>query len=170
MDALFRATGRASWVLAQVGKLCLAAMMILIVVDVAIRNLGGRPPIWTIPVCEYLLLYLAALGVPYLVRHKGHVAIALVVRALPPKPRRRWEACIAAASAIVMAYLAVLAAGMTHDAAVTGDFQIRAINVPAWIAYLPFALGFALAAVEFARYVVEPDSPFDRPADQADSL
>ncbi|MCW5773228.1 MAG: TRAP transporter small permease [Rhodospirillaceae bacterium] len=170
MDALFRLSGLASWALAQLGKLCLAATMILIVVDVAIRNLGGRPPIWTIPICEYLLLYIAALGIPYLARRKGHVLIEIVVRGLSSRLRPRWERAIGGAAAAVLLYLAIVAAGMTRDAAVTGDFQIRAINMPAWIAYLPFALGFALGAVEFLRYAAGRDSLFDRRAEETDSL
>jgi TRAP-type C4-dicarboxylate transport system permease small subunit len=170
MRAVFQASGSASWALAQLGKLCLAAMMILIVVDVAIRDLGGKPPIWTIPISEYLLLYIAALGVPYLARRKGHVMIEIVVRSLPARLRRPWEAGLAGAAAAIMLYLAVMAGVMTANAIATGDYQIRAINVPAWIAYLPFTVGFALAAIEFARYVVERDSLFDRRAEQTDSL
>ena len=170
MDAVFRASWRASVVLAQLGKACLALMAILIVVDVTIRNLGGKPPIWTIPVCEYLMLYMAGFGVPYLVRRKGHVVIEIVVRALRGRVRRKWERGIVAISAVVLLYLAVLGAVMTVDAIQTGDFQIKSINVPSWIAYLPLVLGFAVGALEFTRFLFVPDSMFDRRAEEADSL
>ena len=145
-------------------------MAILIVVDVTIRNLGGKPPIWTIPVCEYLMLYIAGFGVPYLVRRKGHVVIEIVVRALRGRVRRTWERGIVAISALVFFYLAVLGVVMTVDAVQTGDFQIKSINVPSWIAYLPLVLGFALGALEFMRFLFVPDSMFDRRAEEADSL
>lgn len=170
MQNLFRASWAASLILAQLGKACLAAMAIIIVVDVAIRNLGGRPPLWTIPVSEYLMLYMAGFGVPYLVRMKGHVVIEIVVRALRGRTRRAWEGAIAAVAAATFFGLAIIAGVMTEDAIRTGDFQIRAINVPTWIALVPLVLGLALGAVEFLRYLFVPESMFDRRAEEADSL
>ena len=170
MALLFRLSWRASLLLAQLGKACLALMAVLIVVDVAIRNLGGRPPLWTIPVCEYLMLYIAGLGVPYLVRRKGHVVIEIVVRALHGRIRRVWERAIAAIAAVTFFYLAALAAVMMADAIATGDFQVRAIEIPAWIAHPPLILGLGLGAIEFIRYLFVPESMFDRRAEETDAL
>ena len=170
MDAVFRASWRASLTLAWIGKACLALMAALIVADVAIRNLGGRPPIWTIPVCEYLMLYIAAFGVPYLVRRKGHVVIEILVGAVRGRTRRIWQIAVAGVSAATLLFLAALAARMTADAIASGDFQIRAINVPAWIAFLPLTIGLGLGAVEFARFLFVAESMFDKRAEEADSL
>ncbi len=170
MARLFRLSHALSVALAQAAKLCLAAIMMLIVADVAIRNFGGKPPIWTIPVCEYLMLYIAAFGVPILVRLKGHVVIEIVVRAVHGRARRLLETLIVVVSAAAFAFLAAIAIGMTADALRTGDFQIRSITIPAWVAHLPLAIGFALGALEFLRYLVERDSLFDRRAEDTDSL
>lgn len=170
MHLLFAASWRASLLLAQLAKACLALMAVAIIVDVAIRNLGGRPPIWTVPVCEYLMLYMAGFGVPFLVRRKGHVVLEIMVSALKGRVRRRWEHGIALVAGVTLLYLAGVAAYMTVDAIATGDFQVKAINVPAWIAYLPLLVGFGLGAVEFLRYLFVPDSLFQRRAEEADSL
>jgi TRAP-type C4-dicarboxylate transport system permease small subunit len=61
---VFDASYRVCRLLAQIAKLCLGLIVVLIVVDVTIRNLGGRPPLWTVPVTQYLILYITALGVP----------------------------------------------------------------------------------------------------------
>ena len=170
MQFLFAASWRASFALAQLAKACLALMALAIVADVAVRNLGGRPPIWTIPVCESLMVYMAGLGVPYLVRRKGHVVLEIVVRGLRGRVRRIWEAGIALTAAATLAFLAAVAAVMTADAIASGDFQVKAVNVPAWINLLPLVLGFALGAVEFARFLFVSDSLFERRAEDADSL
>lgn len=170
MRLLFAASWRASVLLAQVAKACLALMAAAIVADVAIRNLGGRPPIWTIPICEALMLYIAGFGLPYLVRRKGHVVLEVVVRSLHGRVRRIWERGIVLVAALVLLYLAGVAIDMTVVAFGTGDFQVKAINVPAWITTLPLAIGFALGAVEFARYLFVPDSFFERRAEEVDSL
>ena len=98
------------------------------------------------------------------------LVIEIVVRALRGRVRRNWERGIVATSAAVLLYLAVLGAVMTVDAVQTGDFQIKSINVPSWVAYLPLVLGFALGALEFTRFLFVPDSMFDRRAEEADSL
>ena len=54
--------------------------------------------------------------------------------------------------------------------AIECDFQIRALRVPTWVAYLPMPVGFLLAALEFARYPLVAQSMFDRRAADADSL
>ena len=170
MQSLFRASWRASLLLAQLAKACLALMALAIIADVAIRNLGGRPPIWTIPVCESLMVYMAGLGVPYLVRCKGHVVLEIVVRGLSGRVRRAWEGGIVLTAALTLLFLAGVAAFMTVDAIATGDFQVKAIEIPGWINLLPLVLGFALGAIEFARYLFVPDSLFERRAEDADSL
>jgi TRAP-type C4-dicarboxylate transport system permease small subunit len=167
---VFDVSYRISRLLAQVAKFCLGFIVILIVVDVTIRNLGGRPPLWTVPVTEYLMLYITALGVPYLVHTKGHVVITIVIDRLSPARRRRIERVIYLVSAACFLFIGLVALAMTFDAAVTGDFQIRAFKVPTWIAYLPMPIGLLLAAIEFARYLVVADSLFDRRAADADSL
>jgi TRAP-type C4-dicarboxylate transport system permease small subunit len=104
------------------------------------------------------------------VRAKGHVLISIVVGRLSGAPRRRLERVIYSVSAACFLFLGLVALAMTVDAAVTGDFQLRAFKVPTWIAYLPMPIGFVLAAVEFARYLVVGDSMFDRRAADVDSL
>lgn len=168
--ALFDASHRVCRALAQFSKLCLGLIVVLIVVDVTIRNLGGRPPLWTVPVTEYLMLYITALGVPYLVRVKGHVLITIVIDRLAPARRRGLERAIYLVSAACFLFLGIVALFMTVDAAVTGDFQARAFKVPTWIAYLPLPIGFLLGAFEFGRYLAVADSLFDRRAADADSL
>lgn len=168
--AVFDASYRVCRLLAQLAKLCLALIVVLIVADVSIRNAGGRPPLWTIPVTEYLMLYITALGVPFLVRTKGHVLITVLVGRLEGAVRRRLERLVYAVSAACFLFLGIVALVMVIEAAATGDFQTRAIRVPTWVAYLPMPVGFMLAALEFSRYLTVADTLFDRRAADSDSL
>ena len=58
-------------------------MFIMITVDVSIRTLGYRPPLFTSSVVEYALLYLAMFAAPFLVRERGHVVIEAMVTIMP---------------------------------------------------------------------------------------
>jgi glycosyltransferase involved in cell wall biosynthesis len=77
---LFAATGLAGQALAVVTKLLLALVVLLVAWDVFSRNFT-RPVAWSVSLTEYLLIYIAFLPMPALVRGKGHeAAIAAIAR------------------------------------------------------------------------------------------
>ncbi len=74
MDRVFDASGRIAHALAVLTKLLLAAIVLLVAADVAARNLA-RPIAWSVSLTEYLLVYVAFLPMPALVRGKGPVLV-----------------------------------------------------------------------------------------------
>ena len=63
--------------------MALAFITMAICYDVTVRNLGMQPPRWTIPVTEFLLLYIGVLGAPYMVRTKGHILVEALIENVP---------------------------------------------------------------------------------------
>jgi TRAP-type C4-dicarboxylate transport system permease small subunit len=138
----------------------IAAMCLLIVVDVTIRSLGVRPPSFTIAVVEYSLLYITMFAAPYLVRHKNHVFIDALVSRLPVPLAAiiaRIIYLIAIAAALVVAYFS---GQLLFEAIASGLYEERGIDIPLWTLYLPMPLGFVLVAIEFARYLFGFDSMY----------
>src|SRR6266511_2776653 len=86
MDRLFDASGRIAQALAVLTKLLLAAIVLLVCADVAARNLV-RPLVWGVSLTEYLLIYIAFLPMPALVRAKGHVCADFIRASLPRRVR-----------------------------------------------------------------------------------
>ena len=137
-------------------------IFVLICVDVLLRLLGGyvgmQPWTYSVPVVEYGLLWFAMLAAPYLVRIKGHVFIAALISAAPP--RVRWVmaklsylGCIVAAC--VFAWYSW---GVLREAVQYGILDIRAEEIPLWYLLLPMPFCFALVAVEFGRYLIGIDT------------
>ena len=59
------------------------ATFLMIVVDVSMRIVGLKPPLFTVATVEYILLWFTMLAAPWLARIKGHVFIDAVTQFLP---------------------------------------------------------------------------------------
>jgi C4-dicarboxylate transporter DctQ subunit len=159
LQAFFDAVGRISQGLAIVAGAMIGVMPFLIVYDVTMRNFGlFEAPVWATPASEFMLLYAMALASPWLVQRRGHVIIEALFQRLPKTPQRMLEIVIYVVSIALFAGLAGLTARKALDAIATGETDYRAFAMPAEWLYGPLALGFALMALEFARYLVGPAS------------
>ena len=71
------------WMAVLSGVLIFASFL-MIVVDVSMRIIGLKPPLFTVATVEYILLWFTMLAAPWLARIKGHVFIDAVTQFLPP--------------------------------------------------------------------------------------
>ena len=150
--------------LAAIAGLMIAVTFVSIVVDVSIRQLGGQPPQWTIPLSEYLLLYTTLLGAPWVLRAKGHVLIDSFVRLLPDHARRSVAKLVYLLCAIACAVVTWVALDTTVREFLAGSTDVRAVLVPKYLLSLPFVPGFLLMAIEFLRFLAGCDSLYAAPA------
>jgi TRAP-type C4-dicarboxylate transport system permease small subunit len=144
--------------LAVVAGMLLAAMVVAIVLDVVVRNLGLQPPAHTLTVTEYGLLYVTMLGAPWLVREKGHVYIELLTAAVSPRTRFWltrvvYALCVLTCAVIFWFSLDVTIAHYQRDV-----IDVRSFDMPRWLLTASMPLSFGLMAIEFGRYLVGLDS------------
>ena len=144
---------RAVTALVWVACALIPCMFTMIVVDVSIRSFGITPPLFTTAVVEYSLLYLAMLSAPWLVRQKGHVAIEALVQALPPHVREPLAKLVYLVCAVASLYFAFLGAQLFVEAVEVGNLDIRGIDMPYWLQFLPLPIGFALVGLEFLMFL-----------------
>lgn len=143
--------------LAVCAGIVIFAAFVLIVVDVTIRILGFSPPAFTIAVCEYILLYYAMFAAPWLVRKKGHVYVDAVTHLMPPLVKTltaKFAYLVSICSALIFCYFST---DLLIDAWNSGVLDVRGIDMPQWLLYLPMPLTFLLVAIEFGRYLVGID-------------
>ena len=156
--------------LAVLGAAILAGVFAGIVVDVSLRTAGFQPLQWYSALTEYSLLFATMLGGPWLVRVKGHVVVESLMLAMPPK-LRLVSAKFSYALCIVLSALFVWYGGDKAIAAwIAGEIDIRSIDMPRWVLYASFPLGFGLMAVEFARYLLGFDSYYSGQPGKSESL
>jgi TRAP-type C4-dicarboxylate transport system permease small subunit len=169
MKPLARVWRGFDWVLdalAVIAGVLLAFMFVSIIYDVTTRNLRLFTVTWVVAVTEYALLYVTALGAPWLLRERGHVSME-AMRSMAGPGLTRWLEKLV----LVMCMLACIAASWLSIPVIErniGMIDVRANFIPRWLMFAPVAMTFALCAVQFARFLMQPGTFFEggvRPQD-----
>lgn len=140
--------------LAALAGVIVAAMVVLIVVDVAMRNLGLEPPAGTIALTEYALLYFTMAAAPWLTRRRGHVTVLIVLDRMTPGARHRAAVVVALMCAAIALALSILSGTLMAESLMLGDVEPRSIDTPRWLLFLPMMIGLFFTATEFLRAVL----------------
>lgn len=152
IDRLSSAYGRLLTALALAGCAILFAMMVIIVVDVFLRNLAvpGLPRglAWSNEISE-LMLYLITLSVaPWLLRRGQHIRVDIVLRAIPPTLAwgLEWVGdVIGLACCLAIAWFGAQAAWSSYT---SGAVTIKTLVTPEWYSLAPLPVVFVLLAIE----------------------
>jgi TRAP-type C4-dicarboxylate transport system permease small subunit len=139
--------------MAGVAAFLMAAMMIVICVDVALRNLGYQSSAHFFTFTEYALLMVPCMGAPWLVRQKGHIYVEILLMTLQPRLRRRMTVVIGLVCIATCLVLAWFGFGITLEDFLQNEKDVRSLDMPRWLVVVWIPLGFFLMAVEFARYL-----------------
>ncbi|MGH8681803.1 MAG: TRAP transporter small permease [Burkholderiales bacterium] len=140
--------------MAVVAGFLMAAMMVVIFLDVVLRNLGYQSSAHFFTFTEYSLLAVPCLGAPWLVREKGHVYIEILLMYLSPARRRALMRLIGVACVAVCAILAWYGFEVTIRDFVQSEKDVRSLDMPRWMVVGFIPLSFSMMAVEFLRFVV----------------
>ena len=170
MNAISKAYNGLIVGLAIIAGLMLAVIFVGIVADVAIRTVGYNALQWYSAIAEYCLLFSTMLGAPYLVRLKGHVVVESLTMAMPPFIRMlmaKFVYIVCIVLSLLFVYYGFIEMWGTM---MSGETDIRSIDMPKWILFLPFPLGFSLVAIEFGRYLLGFDSYYSGQVGSGETL
>lgn len=130
---------------------CVFAIFLSVIFDVTMRYTVRRPPLWPVPITEYLLHISVMFGAPYVLQQRGHVIVDAFLRTLSV----HWQARLLTVSKflclVASAAFAALAWRLTWIGYMKSYQDVRAISVPEYILYGPMAICFTLMAIEFLR-------------------
>lgn len=152
IDRLSSHYGRALSALAMLGCAILMAMMLIIVADVALRNLPipGLPQglAWSNEISELMLYLITMCVAPWLLRQGQHIRVDILLQALPP--RLAWTLewvgdLIGFACCVVIAWYGTQAAWSSY---ISGAVNIKTLVTPEWWALAPLPLVFVLLGIE----------------------
>lgn len=146
--------------MAWLAGVLMVATMAMIVLDVALRNLGLQSSAHFFTFTEYFLLLIPLLGAPWLVREKGHIYIELLVSALTPRAQRVLLRVILVACIAVAAILAWYGGAITVHDFVGNEKDVRSFDMPRWMLMAFMPLSFGMMAIEFVRLLVRGESPY----------
>jgi C4-dicarboxylate transporter DctQ subunit len=131
----------------------IAAMMVVITVDVVVRNLGYQSSGHFFTFTEYALLIVPCLGAPWLVREKGHVYVEILLMHLRPRQRAALRMVIGVICVAVCAVLAWYGCEVALRDYMQNEKDVRSLDMPRWMIVGFIPLSFAMMAVEFLRFM-----------------
>lgn len=140
--------------LAFAAGVSLAVVTVLVIYDVASRNLR-LPPFRAISaIVEYVLLFSTMAAAPWLVRIHGHVSISSMLAYLPQAGQRAVGRLSLVVSALAVGYLGWVSGRLALAQMRSGTVDMRAVPLPGWLLYAFMAVGFALMASELLRLLL----------------
>jgi TRAP-type C4-dicarboxylate transport system permease small subunit len=151
-DRVSGAYGSLLAALALVGCAILMAMMVIIVADVALRNLAipGLPRglAWSNEISELMLYLITMCVAPWLLRQGQHIRVDILLQALPRGVAWTLEwvgDALGLACCLFMAWYGARAAWASYAG---GALSIKTLVTPEWWSLAPLPLVFALLAIE----------------------
>jgi TRAP-type C4-dicarboxylate transport system permease small subunit len=141
------------YAMAWLGAFLIAAMMVVITLDVVVRNLGYQSSAHFFTFTEYALLIVPCLGAPWLVREKGHIYVELLLMHLKPRPRRWLLRFIGVACIAVCLTVAWYGFSVTIDNYLGMERDVRSFDMPRWMIVGWIPISFLMMAIEFARFL-----------------
>jgi TRAP-type C4-dicarboxylate transport system permease small subunit len=170
MGLIFKSAEILSRIFFYVSMGLVAAVFAVVVYDVGMRNFGFRPPFWSVNSVEYALFWIAMLSMPELVRTRGHVSVEVVLAALSPAARARLSSAVSLVASVVCFFMAWRTGLNFMTAWTSGNYEVRAFDMPEWIVYLPMPVSFLLAGLLFLRFVLTGESYHAGPAESGGGL
>ena len=131
----------------------IAAMMVIITLDVVVRNLGYQSSSHFFTFTEYALLIVPCLGAPWLVREKGHIYVEILLMHLKPRARRWLMRFIGVACIAVCLVIAWYGFGVTIADFRGAERDVRSFDMPRWLVVGWIPLSFLMMAIEFGRFL-----------------
>ena len=143
---------------------------VMIVVDVTMRIIGLNPPLFTLALVEYILLWFTMLAAPWLVRIKGHVFFDAVTQFLPTAIKNVVAKIVYSICIITSTIYGVHATGLLVVAVQKEMVDVRSIDMPLWSLYGPMPLCFFMVAIEFARYLIGIDDMYSQSPEEREGV
>ena len=153
--------------LAVVAGSLILAVMVGVALDVVGRYFLGSPISWMFEITEYALLYVPCLGMAWLARERGHVAIDIVVGYLPARLKHALDRAVALVVSAICAFIAYWGIVVAVDSYQQGSMLEHMIRIPEIVVIGVIPLGFALTAAAYLRLSLEKATADAGPAPEA---
>ncbi len=142
--------------------LMMVTMMISIVVDVILRNTGSQSSAHIFAFNEYFLFLIPLLGAPRLIREKGQIYVEALLMQWPPRVRAVLMKIILIACILTCAVLTWYAAEIAITDYMRHEVDVRSLDMPRWMLTGFMPVSFLFMGIEFLRFLVLGEDPYER--------
>jgi TRAP-type C4-dicarboxylate transport system permease small subunit len=138
-----RAIERFSTLLTHLSMLGIMAMMLIVVVDVALRTFAGTSLLLAEEVCGYLLVLVAYFAYAEALKRNRHVRVELASKLIPERARTRIELVLLVLALGAMSVVTWTAVVMVYRSYERGVIVPGILLTPVWIPQLAMVVGLA---------------------------
>lgn len=143
----------------NVSAAALAAMLLLVVNEVAMRYFFNAPTTWSMDVNQWLFALATMMALPEITRVNGNVAITILIERMPEQRRR-----LAMRLILLVSFVACLVACYIAGTETLRQFKYNIMTtwvhpIPKWWISLCIPFGFLLSALQFLRLGLKRDKP-----------
>ena len=139
--------------MAMIAAFLMVAMMVVITLDVVLRNLGYQSSAHFFTFTEYALLMIPCMGAPWLAREKGHIYVEILLMSLAPRVRGVLTTLIGLICIAVCLVIAWYGFEVTIQNYVQNEKDVRSLDMPRWMIVGWIPVSFLMMAIEFARFL-----------------
>ena len=139
--------------MAALAAFLIAAMMVVITLDVVLRNLGYQSSSHFFTFTEYALLIIPCMGAPWLAREKGHIYVEIALMAMPEGVRRKLTVLIGLICIAVCLVIAWYGFDVALRDYLQNEKDVRSLDMPRWMVVGWIPVSFLMMAIEFARFL-----------------
>lgn len=148
MDLFVRLVAQASRATGVIAAALIVVSVIVVCHMVAARYFFGHPTTWQTEFVVYSLIATTLIGSPYVLLHRGHVNMDIVVLYSGQRVRF-WLAVVADAISLAFCALLFVYGLMFWHEAWAGDWHSDTVTrTPLWIPYLALPLGMGLLTLQ----------------------
>jgi len=140
--------------MALISGIMVGFMMLAVSYSVIMRRLFNNPSAWVMEVTTYLLLYIAFLGAPWLLRHGGHVNIDLLLNRLSPGKQTVINIITLSMGFVISMLLFLYGFEVTLDHFQRNVEIMSILSTPKYLLLAVIPLGTLFLVFEFARQTV----------------
>ena len=119
------------------------------------RYIFNEPFAFLIDYAAYSLLYISFLGTPWLYQKRGHVAVDMVVVALPPKVKQIWAGVLDLVVLVIAIVLCIIGFKLTKTNFMNQIALPDFMGTPKWVLLAPIPLSMFFLAIQAVRNAYE---------------
>lgn len=145
---------RLTLLLAWVAAVLFVAAGCMLTYEVIARYFFVRPTIWAAELSQLCLIWGALMGMPWALAARRHISVDAVTRLCSPLVQRGFEVVAMTVICVFSVMVTIKGWEIFWESFERGRTTGTMLDLPAWVAELPVAIGFALLAVQALVEVV----------------
>ena len=139
---------------ARIAGVLTLVVALVIVFEVLKRAFMGKAMAWVVDATGYSLVFITFLAAAWILKHRGHVSVDILVDHLSPKTRRAVSIATSATGAFLSAMFFWASLQITLDAIRLNQVHVSSVIFPKWPILIIMPIGSLLLAAQFIRETI----------------